>query len=157
MLEPEKLLPEDHKRLGMAYNNQTWKLIEDKYRTPEQTEEMVRLAYASCFHWSHGGTELNVVRGDYLIARALIVANRPEAALHHARRCLDGAQRLELSGFDRAYAFEIVARATACAGQLDEARRYYDLAERYGTEIDDPEDRKIFDADFAVGPWFGLI
>jgi len=49
-----------------------------------------------------------------------------------------------------------MARALACAGELDQAAAWYARASAAGAAIADDEDREIFTGDLATGPWFGL-
>jgi hypothetical protein len=60
-----------------------------------------------------------------------------------------------IGDFDRAYAYEAVARAAAASGDLDEARRFRALAREAGDAIADDEDKSIFDGDLVAGPWYG--
>jgi hypothetical protein len=57
---------------------------------------------------------------------------------------------------DTAYAAEAMARALACAGDLDQAAGWHSRATAAGATVTDDEDRKIFTEDLATGPWFGL-
>jgi hypothetical protein len=49
-----------------------------------------------------------------------------------------------------------MARALACAGDLDHAATWHSSATAAGATVADDEDRKIFTDDLATGPWFGL-
>jgi hypothetical protein len=49
-----------------------------------------------------------------------------------------------------------MARALACAGDLDQAAGWHSRATAAGATVTDDEDRKIFTEDLATGPWFGL-
>jgi hypothetical protein len=61
-----------------------------------------------------------------------------------------------VADFDHAYAAEAMARALACAGDLDQAATWHSRATAAGATVTDDEDRKIFTDDLATGPWFGL-
>jgi hypothetical protein len=77
--------------------------------------------------------------------------------LHHARRCLELAEdEPGVADFDHAYAAEAMARALACAGDLDQAATWHARAKKAGEAVADGEDREIFTGDLAAGPWFGL-
>jgi hypothetical protein len=54
------------------------------------------------------------------------------------------------------YAAEAMARALACAGDLDQAATWHSRATAAGATVADDEDRQIFTDDLATGPWFGL-
>ena len=49
-----------------------------------------------------------------------------------------------------------MARALACALDLDQAATWHARATVAGAAIADDEDREIFTGDLATGPWFGL-
>ncbi|HEX3202327.1 MAG TPA: SRPBCC family protein [Actinomycetes bacterium] len=95
-------------------------------------------------------------RGEWLVSHVYAVLGRPEPALHHARRCLELADGPGVADFDTAYAAEAMARALACAGDLDQAAGWHSRATAAGATVTDDEDRKIFTEDLATGPWFGL-
>ena len=61
-----------------------------------------------------------------------------------------------VADFDHAYAAEAMARALACAGDLDQAAAWHARPSAAGARIADDEDREIFTGDLATGPWFGL-
>ena len=61
-----------------------------------------------------------------------------------------------MADFDQAYAAVAMARALACAGELDQAATWHSRATEAGAAVADDEDRDIFTGDLAGGPWFGL-
>jgi hypothetical protein len=61
-----------------------------------------------------------------------------------------------VADFDHAYAAEAMARALACASELDQAAAWHARASAAGAAIADDEDREIFTGDLTTGPWFGL-
>jgi len=77
-----------HRRLGVELFNYAWTLVEEPDRTPAEIDEMIHAAHASCFHWSKVGTNANLGRGEWQIARGYSVLGRPEPARWHAGRCL---------------------------------------------------------------------
>jgi hypothetical protein len=117
---------------------------------------MVDAAHASQHHWREVGGPPET-RGEWLVSHVYAVLGLPEPALHHARRCLelaDGAPGV--ADFDHAYAAEAMARALACAGDLDQAATWHSRATTASATVADDEDRRIFTDDLATGPWFGL-
>ncbi len=145
-------------KLAREYNNQVWTLLENEDRTAADDEIMLHAAHASCFLWMQVGTPLNHQRGEWLVARVYAVLGHGDAALRHARRCLELTERHHqlMSDFDMAYAYEGLARALAISGKLNEARKYYRLAEQAGQALKDPEDMKIFMGNLRSEPWGGL-
>ena len=79
--------------------------------------------------------------------------DRSQHSTTHARR-LSKAEAIGLDDFDLAYVHEAMARALACAGEVDAARA--ELAIATAVPIADPEDKEVFDADVAMEPWFGV-
>ena len=55
-----------------------------------------------------------------------------------------------MEDFDRAYAYECVARSNAAAGDRGEASKYIKLADEAGQAIKDGQDKQIFLGDFWV-------
>jgi hypothetical protein len=56
-----------------------------------------------------------------------------------------------MADFDRAFAFEAVARASALAGRREEAQRYFNLAQQAGEAISDEQDRSYFLSELKAG------
>ncbi len=79
---------------------------------------------------------------------------RPEPAVRYARQCLATCEREGLADFDLAYAYEAMARSAAAAHDPAEATRWRVKAEHAASAIADPEDRELFVADLAAGPWY---
>jgi len=115
-------------------------------------------AFASCYHWLQVGTSVQQQRGEYLIAKVYMNLNNPAEALAHAKKCLHLTEhnRAAMQDFDVAFAYEVLARAYAMHGALEQASAYYRLAQTAGDAIQDREDKAIFAADLATGPWFRL-
>ena len=138
----------DHRQLAVELYNHVWSLLRKETRTREEEDEMVDAAHASSYHWRRVGTAKNRVRSEWQISRAYAVAGRAEPALHHARRCVELAEAAEdLDDFDVPYAYEALARAHAVAGDDDEARSWAAQARAAGAQIEDADDRQMFEAD----------
>ena len=147
---------ECHKKFAVEMNNLVWNLLGKKDRTPQEDENMVNAAHASCCHWSKVGTAINQQRGDWLISHVYAVLNRPEPAVHHAKLCMELTEEKKFEDFDLAYAYEGMARAYACSGNKTEAVKYIKLATEAGEKIKNEEDKKLFMSDFAAEPWYGV-
>jgi hypothetical protein len=148
--------PEEHRRLGVELYNGTWELIERQDRTPAEDDEMLDRAHASGYHWLHaaGVTAANRARSQWLCSRVHAVAGQPEGALHHARRCLALVEGHgdEMEDWDLAGAHEALARAQLAAGDVDEARRHFELARAETANIANPHDAKHIEADLDALP-----
>ena len=104
------------------------------------------------------GTVANRARGELTVANVYAAAGLAEAALRHARRCLELTQtnRAQMADWDMAFACDVLARAHAAAGQNEHARQAKERARAAGEAIADPDDRKFFFEWFAGGNWHGL-
>ena len=148
----EALDQETQRRLAADCFNKTWTLLEKEGRTREEDDEMLHCAHASSYHWYQVGTAANRARGEWQCSRVYAILDRPEPALHHARRCLDlvEASPAEMEEFDLPAAYEALARAHAVAGDGAEARRYVGLGRELTAKIADEDDRSLMEADFAT-------
>jgi DNA-binding transcriptional MerR regulator len=148
-MRSESLQAEDHRRLGIDLYNRTWTLMDSP------GDEMLYCAHASAYHWMQsGGTTANRARSEWLCSRVYSILGRPEPALHHARRCIELVESspAEMDDWDLAAAHEALARAHLTAGEMEEARRTYELAREETARIANPEDRKHIEADLDALP-----
>jgi hypothetical protein len=159
MTEEDLTTNEMHREFAKRTNGRVWKLLEKEERTQLENDELLYAAYASCYHWFKVGTGVHQQRGEYLIAKVCISLGIPEQALHHAKRCLELTKQHqgEMADFDKAFAYECLARAYAMCGAKDEGLKYYQLAKEEGAKIQAPTDKEIFDSDLESGNWFGLV
>jgi len=119
---------------------------------------MIHAAHTSCYHWMQVGTGLHHQRAEWLLSHVYAVLGMSVPALKHAKRCqeLTEIHAALMQDFDFAYSYEALARAYALSGVVDQASQYLNLAENSGLSILDEEDRRIFQADFNGGNWYGL-
>ena len=143
----------DHRALGVALYNDSWRLLE-KERTPEEDEELLHQAHASAYHWLKAPEcePKNRARGEWMCSRVYAVLGRPEPALHHAERCLQivEASRRDMDDFDLPFAYEALARANAAAGNSDDVLRYEQEAREAAEQITDAEDKELVLTDLAT-------
>lgn len=133
-----------HRSFAKNCFNQTWDLIEKEDRTQEETDRMIHAAHASSYHWEYAGEAVNLARGEWLISRVYAILRRTEPCLYHASRCLEITHENNLTGFDLAFAYEAMARASDLAGDEVESAKYVTLAEEAGVKIRDADDRDYF-------------
>ncbi len=142
--------PAQHRQLAVDLFNHVWTLISKANRTPEEDDELIHAAHASRYHWSRAGTATNLARGEWQCSRVYATLDRPEPALHHARRCLE---ILEESGdgedWDVPFAHEALARAFFVAGDTEAAEHHLAIARELGAEIADAEDRDHLERELA--------
>jgi hypothetical protein len=141
-----------------SLNAKVWELLEKSDRSKLEDELMLHAAHASCFHWMQVKAGAPQQRGEWLIAHVYTVLGLAEPALRHATRCMELTQEFagEMKDFDRAYAYEALARANALAGNREDGLKYLRLASDAGQAIADAEDKSIFMGDFDGGNWHGL-
>lgn len=141
--------PDAQRSLAADLFNYCWTLLEKDGRTELETELMIDAAHASRFFWEGVGEPVDQARGEWQISRAYAVARRGEPALHHAERCLAVCEQHGLGGYDLAYAYEAIARASAVAGDRASAVGWATRAREVAERIDDPDDRELLLADVA--------
>ena len=145
-----------HRRLGVDLFNYVWTLIEKAERTPAEVDEMIHAVHAQVYHWSKAGTNVNLGRGEWQVARVYSVLGRGEPAVWHARRCLEHSEAAERAGeteaWDLASAYEAMARANAVAGDRAEAEAWRDKARTAIAGIEDTDDREQLEQDIATLP-----
>ena len=151
-------LEEAHQEFAKQANGKTWDLLMKTSRTTAEDREMLAAAYTSGYHWRFAGTPLHHQRAEWLLAHVHTVLGNAAAALAHAQYCasLTEANKSLMKDFDLAYAAEGLARAYALVGNPVEAMRHKTEARQLGDQIQNAEDKKIFDGDFESGDWFGV-
>jgi DNA-binding transcriptional MerR regulator len=150
--QAEALDWETQRRLAADCFNKTWTLMEKQDRTRAEDDEMLHCAHASAYHWHQVGTAANRARGEWQCSRVYTVLGRTEPALHHARRCLEivEASPSEMEEWDLPAAYEALGRAYSVAGNVEESRRYVELGREATAKIEDEDDRKQMESDFAT-------
>jgi hypothetical protein len=144
--------PEEERQLAVELFNRAWTLMETDERTEEQDDELINTAHASAYHWTQVGTPANRARSEWQLSRAYTVLDRPEPALHHARRCLAYCEENPeaIEDWDLPYAHEALARAHALAGEADVAGRHAAAARDLVAGVAGAEDREHLEADLGT-------
>lgn len=144
--------PIEERRLASELFNHVWALLDTPERSPELDDAMVHAAHASRWHWGRvGGPEQSAV-GEWQCSRVYAVLGRPEAALHHARRCLELSALDGVDPFVEASAHEAMARALALAGDMDGARAERNAAYAIAVDLEDDDDRGVIESDLGTLP-----
>jgi hypothetical protein len=151
--EPTILDPVQHRAEGVALFNAVWEMLDAPDRSPVDDDQMVHAAHASAWHWAQagelGGDQQRAV-GEWQCSRVYSVLGRGEPALHHAKACLAICEASGLSDWVVAATYEALARASAAAGDANEARSWLARARTATVAIADPEDREVIDSDLAA-------
>lgn len=150
-------LVEAQRSFALLTNQRCWELLAKQGRSAHEDDELLYAAFASCYHWLQIGGPVEQQRGEYLVAKVYISLNNATEAMAHAHKCwqLTEQHRADMQDFDLAFAYELLARAHAMQGAVEQAAAYYEKARAAGHAIQDDEDRAIFVADLTAGPWFG--
>ena len=141
-----------HRRFAVNAFNRVWELMDKAERSPAETSEMLHGAHASRHHWGAIGEPVHFARGEWQVSRVYCVLRRSEPALVHARLCLEITEAHGLGGFDLAFAYEAMARATALAGDRAASSGWLDRARAAARDIVDEQDRQIVLADLESIP-----
>jgi hypothetical protein len=145
-----------HQFFAVECNNEVWKLLEKKERSPEETETLINAAHASLYHWQFVGNQVNLQRGYWLLSHVYTVLQLQTGAVYYANRCWDITQKEGLKDFDLAYAYEALARSQALTGNQTGYERYHQMAVDAGENIANQEDKNLFLTDLVAEPWFGM-
>lgn len=139
----EPISDEAHRQLAVDLFNRAWALLEKKDRSPSEEREMLHAAHASRHHWGIAGTPLKQARGEWQVSRVHAALGFGESSLYHARcyaaHCADDSN--EVSAFDRAFAFEGLARARIAGGDHGGAGQDLQRARTMAADIVDDADR----------------
>lgn len=148
-----------HRWFAIELNNTTWDLLDSPDDlSPDDKERLIHQAHASVYHWMHAGNVANRARGENLVAYAYAHIGIGEAAVRHARRCVElvEANSGETEDWDLAFAYDCLARATAANGDLEAAKSFKQRARELGDLIAGEEEKKMFDNQHSSGNWHGL-
>lgn len=138
--------------VAVALFNGTWTFLARTDRSDADDDAMLHMAHASRHHWGQVGTPANLARGEWLCSRVYAVLGRGEPATHHARRVLALCEQHGIADWDRAFAFEALARATAVSGDMDGARGFTEQALAAANDIAEDGDRALVLADLETIP-----
>lgn len=147
-----ELDPDVQRKIAAACFNRVWTLLEKEDRTEAEDTQMIHAAHASTYHWMRIAGPERQARGEWQCSRVYCVLGQPEAAMFHAKKVLEICQREGIGDFDLAFAYEGLARASAVAGDLDEARRWAELARSAATDISGDFDRELLLGDLETLP-----
>lgn len=142
-----------HRWFAVECNNIAWDLVEQSYRSKADSERMIHAAHASCFHWMHAGSALHQQRAQCLLTTVYVRLGSVEAALRHAKKCLELSRETgsEQSAFDRATTYGAAAKAHALAQQPQRADELWHSALDAVQSVDDATEHKFFQNLYSRG------
>ncbi len=148
-----QLTAHQHRRLGVELYNATWRLMEQEDRNADDDARTLATAFASYYHWQQAGAgPEHTARSEWQVSRVYCVLERPEPALHHAHRVLAICRQHGIGDWDLAVAYEALARASAIAGDHDDAGRWLEQARLATEDIAEDDDREVVLADLDTIP-----
>ena len=133
-----------HRKRAIHLFNETWDLIDMKDRTRDEDSQMLEKAYASLYHWRQVGTKINLVRGYWQVSRVHAILGQGDAAYFYG---ISGVELCEAEGFgdfDRAFAYESVARAEKCRGNSESMDSWFERGQVAAENIAKDQDKKYF-------------
>ena len=132
--------------------NQAWDLLDKTTRTPDEDEEMLRLGFASYWHWTRRSDcqPGNLSISTWQLSRIYAVLGQVENARRYAERCLQISQGEGLLPFHLGYAYEALARVASLAGEKKKMEEYLKEARAVAGRMTDEEARKQLMADLET-------
>jgi tetratricopeptide (TPR) repeat protein len=114
---------------------------------------MVHAAHSSCFHWLQVGSALHQQRAQCLLATVYVRLGYVEAALLHAKKCLELSRVTgsEQTAFDRATVYGSAAKAYALAQQCIRADELWQSALEAAQSLHDVDEHKLFQRLYGRG------
>jgi hypothetical protein len=105
--------------LAVGGNNLAAALEEKADRDAAETEAMIIAANGGLRYWKEAGTWLEEERAEYRLARSLLQARDPAAAIQSARRCVDICKQNDAPAFEQFCGYAVLALAQRDAGDGD--------------------------------------
>ncbi|MGY5877102.1 MAG: hypothetical protein RTU30_15225 [Candidatus Thorarchaeota archaeon] len=148
MTDDKLTMNEFHLKIAKQTNGGIWVVLDKKNATEDELSNALNLAHTSLYHWGIVGTPVNIVRGEYMIARVFSDMKKGEAALFYANRMLELTKEAEktdenFADFDMPFVYEAMAKAHAAAGNKDECKKYHQMAQELTDKLAGEQDRKI--------------
>jgi hypothetical protein len=135
-----------HRWFAVECNNIAWDLVETSERSEAESERMINVAHASCFHWLQVGSALQQQRAQCLLTTVYVRLGYAEAALRHAKKCLELSRDTggDQTAFDRAATYGAAAKAYALAQQSERADELWHTALDAATSVENADEQKLF-------------
>ncbi len=150
--EKHILINNIHRYFGVEFNTTVFEYFDMNKRAEEETNDMINNAHSSLLHWKlySGGTIVNVQRGEYMIAKAYVLAGNKTESMSHAKKCfqLTKDNPNEMKNFDFAFANEVMALAYRLNGDKENYNKHKTLALKITDGIKDKGDKAKCIKDF---------
>jgi len=131
-----------HKYFSAHCFNAAWDFIEQKNRTADDDEQMIRLAQASIWHWTQREdcADKNLSIGYWQLSRVYALAGRADDARRYGEISLEYGKDEE--PFYRGYAYEALARAESVAENRNKTDEFLSKARELAEQVSDAESKK---------------
>jgi hypothetical protein len=141
-----------HRYFSAECFNRAWDLVEKPSRTPEEDEQMIRLAFASHWHWTEREdcTKANVSVSYWQTSRIHAILGQVENARRYGQLCLQASQGDDIPPFYLGYAYEALARTEAVDGNRRKMEEFVAEARRVAERMPDPDAKKQLLDDLAT-------
>lgn len=142
---PTLNLPAAHRHFAVTCFNRAWDLIDKPERTPEEDEEMLRLAMVSLWHWleREDCTAENRSVGFWQVARVYALLGEAARARTYAQQSLEASRGEAIPPYCEAFAYEALARAEMVAGNREAVQAHLQQARLCAERLRDPETRQM--------------
>ena len=110
---------------------------------------MLAATFAQKWHWSAVGDARNWAIADWQVSRVLAVLGYADLSRRFGERSLEIALEHDLDPFVKGFAHEAIARAAADVDDIDTFTDHIAAARELATEIEDPDDREVLQADLT--------
>jgi hypothetical protein len=138
-----------HRTFAPRAFNHTWSLLDIDQPTREEEEEMLASTFAQRYHWYQVGTARQKAIADWQVSRVAAVLGYADLALRFGERSLAICLEHDLDAFVTGFAHEAIARAAADVDDIETFSEHLEAAKEKLTEIEDPEDRDVLEADLT--------
>lgn len=120
--------------LAVGGNNLASSLELKKDRNASETAGMIVAAEGGLKYWKQAGTWLEEERAEYRLARSLLQAGKPDAAIESASRCIEVCAANGAPAFEQFFGYAVLALAQRAAADVTgfaasrvHARQLYEL------------------------------
>jgi tetratricopeptide (TPR) repeat protein len=145
-----------HSFLAASLSQQAYALMDKADRTENEDYSMLYYALGARYHRLHQSEQTIATeqKSLYLIGRVYCALNKPLRALQYATACLDLTKKHYIRGIDRAFAFELMARAQAANGDRVLFLGAFNEAKQIADESKELEKQEKFFLELRKEPWF---
>jgi hypothetical protein len=150
--KPDFDLAAAHKYFSTECFNRTWDYIDKTTRTKSDEDTMLRLSFASLWHWTQREdcTDTNLSVGFWQVARVYALIGQADNARYYGELCLEAALKDGVQSYFRGTAYEALARAEMVAGNREKMQTYLNQAQHVVDSLSDPEEKKMLLSDLAT-------